>query len=194
MAEVGKVHYLPHRPVIREDKTTTKIRAVFDASCKVNGPSLNECLYSGPNLLDILIRFRFNTIAIMADIKQAFLNVAISPEHRDYLRFLWYDLNSEETIVYKFSRVVFGLTSSPFLRYIESEHIVLERLNKDLYVDDLVSGSNSLEEAKELYDRSNSIMLEAGFDLRKWKPIITNFKHIYDISRRSQVRYLTPGT
>ena len=112
MAEVGKVHYLPHRPVIREDKTTTKIRAVFDASCKVNGPSLNECLYSGPNLLDILIRFRFNTIAIMGDIKQAFLNVAISPEHRDYFRFLWYDLDSEETIVYKFSRVVFGLTIS----------------------------------------------------------------------------------
>jgi hypothetical protein len=27
--EVGQVHYLPHRPVIREDKETTKIRAVF---------------------------------------------------------------------------------------------------------------------------------------------------------------------
>ena len=92
VAEVGKVHYLPYRPVMRADKTTTKIRAVFGAWCKVNGPSLNECLYSGPNLItkifDILIRFRFNIIAIMADIKQAFLNVAISPEHRDYLRFL----------------------------------------------------------------------------------------------------------
>ena len=32
VAEVGKVHYLPHRPVIRADKTTTKIRAVFDVS------------------------------------------------------------------------------------------------------------------------------------------------------------------
>ena len=83
MAEVGKVHYLPHTPVVRADKTTTKIRAVFDVSCKVNGPSLNECFYAGPNLItkifDILIRFRFNIIAITADIKQAFLNVAISP-------------------------------------------------------------------------------------------------------------------
>ena len=91
VAEVGKVHYLPHRLVIRANKTTTKIRTVFDASCKVNGPSLDECLYSGPNLItkifDILIRFRFNIIAVMADIKQAFLNVAISPDHRDYLRF-----------------------------------------------------------------------------------------------------------
>ena len=29
----GQVHYFPHRPVLREDKETTKIRAVFDASC-----------------------------------------------------------------------------------------------------------------------------------------------------------------
>ena len=90
--EVGQVHYLPHRPVIREDKETTKIRAVFDASCKVNGPSLNECLYSGPNLLarifDILIRFRLKyRIGILADIKQAFMNIAKSSEHRNYLRF-----------------------------------------------------------------------------------------------------------
>jgi hypothetical protein len=27
--KVDQVHYLPHRPVIREDKETTKIRAVF---------------------------------------------------------------------------------------------------------------------------------------------------------------------
>ena len=93
--ETGQVHYLPHRPVIRNDKDTTKIRAVFDASCKVNGPSLNECLYSGPNLLakifDILLRFRLNKIGVLADIKQAFLNVGIDSEHRDFLRFLWYD-------------------------------------------------------------------------------------------------------
>ena len=34
-----------------EDKDTTKIRAVFDASCALDRPSLNGCLYSGPNLL-----------------------------------------------------------------------------------------------------------------------------------------------
>ena len=49
--EVGSVHYLSHRPVIREDKETTNIRAVFDASCSNNGPLLNDCLYPGPNLV-----------------------------------------------------------------------------------------------------------------------------------------------
>ena len=51
--EPGQSHYLPHRPVIREDKETTKIRPIFDASCKVNVPSLNDYLYSGPNLLSV---------------------------------------------------------------------------------------------------------------------------------------------
>jgi len=37
------------RPVVREDKTTTKIRAVFDASAATDGVCLNDCLYSGPN-------------------------------------------------------------------------------------------------------------------------------------------------
>ena len=46
----GKVYYLSQRPVLREDKETT-IRAVFDASCATNGPSLNDCLYAGPKLL-----------------------------------------------------------------------------------------------------------------------------------------------
>jgi hypothetical protein len=90
--EPGQVHYLPHRPVIRNDKDTTKIRVVFDASCNINGPSLNECLYSGPNLIanffDILLRFRLNKIGVLADIKQAFLNVGVDSQHRDFLRFL----------------------------------------------------------------------------------------------------------
>ena len=75
--ETGQVHYLPHRPVIRNDKQTTKIREAFDASCKVSGPSLSECLYSHPNLIvkifDILLGLKLNKIGVLADIKQAFL-------------------------------------------------------------------------------------------------------------------------
>ena len=91
-------------------KDTTKIRAVFDASYSTNGPSVNECLYSGPYFLtkifDILIRFRFNSIAILTDIKQIFLNVAISKEHMNYLCFLWYDdvtsENEAKLIIHRF--------------------------------------------------------------------------------------------
>ena len=62
LVPVGNVHYLPHREVVREDKNTTKVRVVYDASAKGPGTSLNDCLHTGPSLntliFDILIRFR----------------------------------------------------------------------------------------------------------------------------------------
>ena len=110
--ESGSVHYLPHRLVVRQDKETTKIRAVFDSSCAYSGPSLNKCFYSGPNLLSkifgIIIRFRLNPIGILAGVKQAFLNVEMSNDHKDFLCFLWYDTNDLKIVIYRFLRIVFG--------------------------------------------------------------------------------------
>lgn len=57
-----EVWYLPHSPVIRMDKTTTKVRIVFDCSAKTDGVSLNDAICVGPklqkDLFDTLIRFR----------------------------------------------------------------------------------------------------------------------------------------
>ena len=46
-SEPDKRHYLPHHPVIRKDKDTTKVRIFFDALAKKNGPSLSGCFYKG---------------------------------------------------------------------------------------------------------------------------------------------------
>ena len=58
---VGKIQYIPHHAVIRRDKATTKLRVVYDASARSDGPALNDCLYAGPPLaekiFDILLRF-----------------------------------------------------------------------------------------------------------------------------------------
>ena len=63
LSAAGQVHYLPHRPVLKESKTT-KVRMVFDASSNVTRPSLNDCLYPGPSLCESLfgglLRFRLN--------------------------------------------------------------------------------------------------------------------------------------
>ena len=37
--EVGEVHYLAHHLVVRQDKETTKVRIVYNASAKKNGGS-----------------------------------------------------------------------------------------------------------------------------------------------------------
>ena len=105
----GKVHYLPHRQVVRNDRNTTKIRIVFDGSAKEKGgKSINELLYTGPCLLtkiyDILIRFCFGKIAIVADIRQAFLNLEISDDDKNYLRFLFTDPDDDNKIqIYRFN-------------------------------------------------------------------------------------------
>ena len=41
---VGESYYIPQHPIIRNDKTITKVRIVFDPSTKSNGSSLNSCL------------------------------------------------------------------------------------------------------------------------------------------------------
>ena len=89
-----KLHYLPHHAVIRTDKSTTKLRIVYDASAKLhNKPALNDCLYTGPDfgqsIFNILLRFRVHNIAMAADIEKAFLMVSVDPKDRDVLRFLW---------------------------------------------------------------------------------------------------------
>lgn len=44
---------------------------------------------------------------------------------------------------------------------------VAEHLRHDLYVDDLVSGCNTAEEGRGLYDKREAILSEAGLDLAK---------------------------
>ena len=96
-----------------------QIRGVFDSSAEYQGVSLNGVLLSGPNLtnslLGILLRFRKNAIAVSADIEQMFYSFLVSPEHRDYLRFLWYQDNdpNKELIEYRMKAHVFGNSPSP---------------------------------------------------------------------------------
>ena len=71
--EVGQVHYLLYRPLIRNDKQTSKVTIVYDASSKIgNSLSLNDCLLPGPlltkSLFGVLIRFRVHRYAFSADI------------------------------------------------------------------------------------------------------------------------------
>ncbi|XP_042874774.1 uncharacterized protein LOC122254950 [Penaeus japonicus] len=93
ISNVNPIYYMPHRPVIKLNSSSTKIRPVFDASASCfNGVSLNDCLHSGPSLnpdlVEVLVRFRRWPIAITADIKKAFLQINVRKEDKDVHRFL----------------------------------------------------------------------------------------------------------
>ncbi|GFX36738.1 integrase catalytic domain-containing protein [Trichonephila clavipes] len=185
------VYYLPHQAIRKDGRLTSKTRIVFDAGSHQNNElSLNDCLWPGinlnPNLLDILINFRLNAIAFCSDIKQAFLQICLADEHKDAVRFLWSDdepcvHKRPKLQVYRFNRVNFGVSSSPFLLATTIRHHIekykheiphtVELLDRNFYVDDLISGGNELEEALQTSRRAKNIMEAAGMDLRKW---ITN--------------------
>ncbi|UYV70861.1 hypothetical protein LAZ67_8000899 [Cordylochernes scorpioides] len=174
--------YLPHRPV-RRDGRTTPIRPVFDASCKKKGlPSLNQCLEKGDNLIelipDLLLRFRLGKYGIIADIRQAFLQIQVREEDREFLRFLWWKKDQKTLKFYRHCRVVFGLTSSPFLLAATIKyHLSLpqfqdnrcaELLARSFYVDNCILSLSSTHDVKKFIKESSDIMMQAKFELRDW--------------------------
>ena len=194
-ADIGEVTYLPHRAVLREDKQTTKLRVVFDASAKKSGPSLNDCMYKGPCLIpllyDMLVRFRINNVAIVADIEQAFLQISVAPIDRDYLRFLWWEdafNDNSEFLKYRFNRVIFGATCSQFLlnavikvlieKYEETVSKFVAKILLRFYVDDLNTGVQSTEKGFVLYKKLMTRFTEANLTLRKWRADNLNLRHI----------------
>ncbi|UYV73278.1 hypothetical protein LAZ67_10002447 [Cordylochernes scorpioides] len=178
-------YYLPHRPVYKMESKTTPIRPVFDASCLGhNGLSLNQCLEKGPNLLEripeIMIRFRENKFGVTADIRKAFQMVAIEESERNYLRFLWWEEESDrELIAYRHKRLVFGLNCSPFvLNAVIEYHLQSIRgtlvqwakiLAQSFYMDNCITSLETKQEVQEFQKAAIEIMDRAKMDLREWE-------------------------
>lgn len=178
------LHYLPHHAVIKESSETTKIRPVFDASARdKNNNSLNNCLEKGPNFLELIpsliIKFRMNAIGVVSDIEKAFLQISVSPEDRDYLRFFWWkNYSQRETRLYRHCRVVFGVKSSPFiLSATIGYHLdrvgvqfkeTAEKLKNSFYVDNCVASVRNEVECKKFIENSTIVMSAGNFNLRGW--------------------------
>ena len=118
---------VPHMPVIREDKTTSTVRPVFNASFFfASGLCLNAFLDPVPNMnpsvFDVLCRFRLNPIAFVADIQKAFLQIELKKEDSKAIRFLWqYKEPHAEPTMMSFKVLPFGLTCSlALLRIVRS--------------------------------------------------------------------------
>ncbi|XP_074653606.1 uncharacterized protein LOC141907762 [Tubulanus polymorphus] len=144
--------------------------------------NLNDCLDSGPSLLNeltsILLRFRFFDVGLAADIEKAFLQIGLHPKDRDATRFFWLsnadDANSKFEI-YRFKRVLFGATSSPFiLNSTVLHHLKQNRnetssnLSKNIYVDNVLTSVPSEADAKTYYTQSRKILADGRFNLRSW--------------------------
>ena len=119
-------------------------------------------------------------LMLVANIEKAFLQIGLQPPERDVTRFLWLKdptepIFKENLQTYRFARVPFGVSSSPFLVG-ATIHYHLEQvatptavtIMKDMYVDNLLTGVNSSKVARQFYSESKEIFRDASMNVREW--------------------------
>ena len=171
--------YLPHQCVYKA--STGKFRRVHDGSAKpyAGANSVNDCLETGQNLMEnilhIVLGFRKEPFAAKSDIEKAFPQVMIHSDDRDVLRCLW--VEGDQVVVYRFKRLPFGLSCSPFILQAtlrkhlgekELDEQTMQNFISSLYVDDSVWSEKNL---LDLYKRKNmytKVFAECGMNFRDW--------------------------
>ena len=179
----GPVRYVDHREVYKEG-SSTPVRIVINSSIKDKYEhSLNDILMKGPNvltsLLEILIRWRMYPVGFVADIAKMYHNVRTGKLEANLRRLLWrnYEQNRSPD-VYCFEVVTFGdrpagcivvsalKATADMFSYISEKGAQV--LKQDTYMDDVVSGSNTLKDSKEMASNIEKIALQGGFKFKKF--------------------------
>ncbi|XP_055632587.1 uncharacterized protein LOC129773061 [Toxorhynchites rutilus septentrionalis] len=149
------------------------------------------------SLLTIIMRFRLHRYAVVADIAKMYRMVNVNPKDHNLQRILWRKSPtlpigslrhcgvlkrkspSHPIRTYRLTTVTYGTASAPYLatKCLQtlaesgkiSHPVASNVVGNDLYVDDLLSGGDSVEEAQELVAETCDLLNTAGFTLRKWK-------------------------
>lgn len=188
---LGKIFFLPHRFVKREDSSSTPLRHTLDGSaCSGNrGPSINDLQHAGisnlPCQRKLILRWRKHKIQFSLDISKFFLSISLHPDDRLYQCILWKDPGSSQPIrAFKTTCVQFGARSSPQVcTYVLTRHVktylddpksseevkaVCRILLDNVYSDNIFSGAETVEEAKRQMEIMDMIMGSAGLKSAKF--------------------------
>ena len=173
-----EVWYLPVFGVYHPKKKD-KIRIVFDSSATYQGLSPNKVLMNGPdlinNLIGVLLRFRKEVVAVIADIEQKFNGFYVAERHRNYLRFLWHRDNdpNQDLIEYRMCVHVFGNSPSPAVamyglrRCVQSPsgpdaEAVCNYVLNNFYVDDGLASFSTASEAIRVLQETQETLHQEG--------------------------------
>ncbi|KXJ70776.1 hypothetical protein RP20_CCG022513 [Aedes albopictus] len=179
----GKItYYLPHHAVLKPSSSTTKLRVVFDASAKSSGVSLNETLMIGPTVQDdlfsILLRFRRHRYAFTADISKMYRQIRIDPSQTSLQRIFWRKEPTDPLEVLEMTTVTYGTSSAPFLATRTLKQLAIDEtkrypvaakiVEEDFYVDDVLSGADTVEDAIQSRLELTHLLHSGGFPIHKW--------------------------
>jgi len=196
-------YFLPHHAVEKLDSVSTKLRVVFDGSCRTsNGLSLNEVLLKGPSvqqdLVCILARFRTHYYALSADITKMYRQIWLNTEHTNYQKIFWRENSNQPLLTYRLKTVTYGTTPASYLatgclnKLADEEFnnypTACEAIRTDFCVDDYLGGASTKEDALQLRNDLIQVTRRAGFELRKW---VSNDKELLnDIPNKDNTQLL----
>lgn len=125
--------------------------------------------------------------------------IKISDEDKLYQKILWRFSPEEPIKIYSLNTVTFGTSCAPYLairtlhQFAEDEQdnfpLASMILKRDFYVDDLLTGEQTLQEAGQLRDDLNNLLLKGGFNLRKWASNSTELCN--DLSNEQKDDYMS---
>lgn len=175
--------YLPHHDVHKQESSTTKLRVVFNASSKTSsGYSLNDLMETGPKLQkdiqNLLIQWRFFKYVYSADCEKMYRMILLHNDDQNLQKIVWKNRSNNKLQEYKLCTLGYGVKASPYLALRTMQQLAQDEasnypvaakiLKNNFYIDDLLAGNNTIEEAKQVQKQLINMLSSAGFNLRKW--------------------------
>ena len=148
---------------------------MFDASAKLSSSeSLNDTLLIGPTihppLIDVLLHFHMHRVAMTADVSKMYRAVELAPDDKDLHRFVWRSGPAEPL---KDFRMTFGVSASSFAANMSLRQNALDLAHEfplaskavedNFYVDDCLTGADSIKGAIFLHDELCDLFKRGGF-------------------------------
>lgn len=173
--------YLPHHVVIKPSSNTTKYRVVFNASAKTTtGISLNDTFLKTPviqkDLFIFLLQSRFFKYLLTADIEKMYRQFLVKPEQRIYQKFFWSIDN--RIVECMLNPLTFGFAPASYLavrcllQLAEDEGdkfpLASKILKEQIYLDNMIVGTNSIQEGQEIYKQIVELLKLACLSMRQW--------------------------
>ncbi|CAK1600460.1 unnamed protein product [Parnassius mnemosyne] len=103
--------------------------------------------------------------------------IVVHPDDRSLQQIVWRNDPSEPMKAYQLNTVTYGTASAPYLATRCLKQIgmdckddkISEIIIHDFYVDDLLTGGDSIQDALDIHNKVSSELATAGMNLRKWK-------------------------
>jgi hypothetical protein len=154
-------------------------------------------------IVRVLLNFRLHRVVFTADVRQMFRQISIAPDDREFQRIIWRSSSDDALKDYYLNTVTYGVCSAPFLAIRTLLQLASDEQSRfpraaavvcsDIYMDDIVTGCDSVQDALELQEQLIKLLQCGQFELRKWASNALPLIEHLDPSFRQDVRDFDSG-